>query len=119
MALSIACTNEQKVTVICTPITGPAPGFPGGRPAGIDGALKVTVQSGDGTVEQDPNFPLRFKAVSGESLGDTVYLVEADADLGAETVETISDLVTLTVTGARARNLGLQAGPVEPKEVTA
>lgn len=102
------------VTVICVPLTGPAPGFPGGRPAVLDGALTVTRQSGDGTILQDPALPLQFKAVSGDLLADTVFLVEGDADLGAG-VEPISDTVTLTVTGAKARNLGLQAGVIEAK----
>lgn len=114
MPLSVACTNEEMVTVICTPLTGPMPGFPGGKAAEIQGALVITRQSGSGTVLQDENLPLQFKAVSGDDLGDTIYLVEGDADLGAG-VEPISDLCTLTVTGARARNLGLQAGPVEKK----
>ena len=108
MPLPIACTNEQKVTVISTPRTA------GGRPAAVEGALRVTVQSGDGTVEQSPATPLQFKAVSGDLPGDTVYLVEADADLGAG-VTLISDVVTLTVTSATAANIGLAAGPTEPK----
>lgn len=106
--LQIACTNDQKVTVVATPKTD------GGRPAAIDGALRVTVQSGDGTFEQDPATPLQFKAVSGDAPGVTSYLVEADADLGAGVV-LIQDIVELTVTGAQASNFGLAAGPVEPK----
>ena len=108
MPLLIACSNEQKVPVTATPVTE------SGNPAQIDGALIVTVQSGDGTIEQDPAFPLTFKAVSGSLPGDTVYLVEADADLGAGIV-TISDIVTLTVTSATAKSFGLAAGPAEPK----
>ena len=108
--LSIACTNEEKVTVTAAPVTA------SGRPAAVDGPLRVTVQSGDGTFEQDPAKPLSFKAVSGEALADTVYLVEADADLTGE-VELIQDTVTLTVSGAKAKNFGLTAGPTEPKTV--
>lgn len=114
MPLPVACTNEEKVTIICTPLTGPMPGFPGGKAAELDGALTVTRQSGDATVEQDPNLPLQFKLVSGDGLGDSVFKVDGDADLGAG-VEPISDIVTLTVSGAKARNLGLQVGPVEKK----
>lgn len=106
--LSIACNNEQKVTV------NAAPQSASGKPATIDGALTVTVQSGDGTVEQDPASPLSFKAVSGDGLGDTVFLVEGDADLGAGVV-TIQDTVTLSVTSAVAANFGLSAGVTEPK----
>jgi len=103
MPLEIACTNEEKVPVTASPKTA------GGRPAQIDGALRVTVQSGDGTVEQDPAKPLEFFAVSGDIPGTTEYLVEADADLGAG-VETIQDTVTLVVNGAKAANFGISAG---------
>lgn len=106
--LAIGCTNAEKVTVTATPKTK------SGRPATLDGPLKVTVQSGDGSVEQDPTKPLEFKAVSGELLADTVYLVEGDADLG-EGVITIQDTVTLTVTGENAESFGLSQGVTEPK----
>lgn len=115
--LPAACTNAEMVTIICTPMTGPAPGFPNGRPAELEGALRISVQSGDGTFTQDPLFPLQFKAISGELLADTVYLVEGDANLllGPDQIDEIQDTVVLTVTGARARNLGLAAGIIEPK----
>lgn len=117
MSLPVACNNTEMITVICTPLTGPVSGFPGGKPAELDGPLRVSVQSGDGTFSQDPLFPLQFKAISGELLADTVYLVEGDADLlsGASEVELIQDTVVLTVTGARARFLGLAPGIIEPK----
>lgn len=108
--LSIACTNEEKVTVTAKPQSA------SGNPAPIDGALVVTVVSGDGTVEQDPAAPLVFKAVSGPSASVTVYDVAGDADMGAGVV-TIHDTVTLTVTSAVAANFGLVAGPIEPKTV--
>jgi hypothetical protein len=106
---AVACNNEQKITVNVIPLTDK------GNPAQVDGPITVVVQSGDGTVEQDTvNAPLAFKAVSGVALADTVYLVSADADLGAG-VTTISDTVTLTVSSAAAANFGFSAGPVEPK----
>ena len=108
MALNVACTNDEKATVTASPKSA------GGRPANVDGALRITVQSGDGTFEQDAAAPLVFKAVSGDAPGDTVYLVEADADLG-EGIQLIQDLVTLTVTSATAASFGLTAGAVEPK----
>lgn len=108
MPLAIACSNEEQVPVTASPLTQ------SGHPAQIDGALTVTVQSGDGTVLQDPATPLLFKAVSGDNPGDTTYLVSADADLGAG-VTTITDLVTLTVTSATAASFGLVQGPAEPK----
>jgi hypothetical protein len=106
--LQVACNNDQKVTVIASPQST------GGRPAQIDGALRVSVQSGNGTVEQDAATPLQFKAVSGDTPGVTTYLVEADADLG-EGVVLIQDIVELNVTSAQAANFGLAAGAVEPK----
>lgn len=108
MALSISCTNEEQVPVTASPVSA------SGRPAAIDGALVVTVQSGDGTVVQDAATPLTFTCRSGDGPGETVYLVSADADLGAGVV-TISDLVTLTVTSASAAAFGLAQGPVEAK----
>lgn len=108
MPLSLACSNEEKVTVTAAPKSS------SGRPARLDGALRVSVQSGDGTVEQDAATPLAFKAVSGDAPGDTVYLVEGDADLG-DGITLIQDLVTLTVTGANAASFGLSAGVTEPK----
>jgi hypothetical protein len=108
MDLAIACTNEEKVTVNATPKTST------GKAAVIDGALTVTVISGDGTVEQDPTTPLSFKAVSGDSASVTVYDVAGDTDLGAGVV-TIHDTVTLTVTSAVAASFGLVAGVTEAK----
>lgn len=100
--LSIACDNRQKVTVIATP-DGP-----------LDGPLRVTVQSGDGTVEQDPATPLQFKAVSGVIAGQTVYLVEGDALAGAGEV-LIPETVELTVSAAAATSLGMAQGATELK----
>lgn len=108
MALNIACSNEEKVPVTASPVTAT------GKPAQVDGALTITVLSGEGTFEQDPAFPLVFKAVSGDNPGETVYLVEADADLGAG-ITTISDTVTLAVASATAASFGLAAGVAEPK----
>lgn len=109
MPLAVACTNEEMVTgCAATPMTA------GGRPAQIDGALKITVQSGDGTFAQNPDFPLNFDLISGDALADTVYLIAADADLGSG-VKNIQDTVTLTVSGANAANFGLVAGVVKPK----
>jgi hypothetical protein len=108
MAFGIASNNEQKVKVTASPVTQ------SGGPAQVDGALTVMVQSGDGTFTQDPADPLSFYAVSGDAPGTTVYLVEADADLGAGTV-LIQDTVEYVVSGAQAASFGLTAGPAEPK----
>ena len=110
MPLAIACSNEEQVLVIASPVTGGTPP----RPAQVQGALRISVQSGTGTFTQDPDRPLEFQAVSGDEPGETVYVIAADADLGeGETL--IQDTVTLTVSGANAAAFGLSAGPVTPK----
>jgi hypothetical protein len=106
--LQIASTNEEKVPVTATPQTST------GKPAQVDGPLRVTVQSGDATVEQDSATPLSFNAVSGDSPGTSVFLVEADADLG-EGVQLIQDTVEYVVSGSAAASFGLSAGAAVPK----
>lgn len=108
MPLDISCTNDEKVPVTATPRSA------SGRPAPVDGALRVSVLSGEGTVEQTPEEPLKFYCVSGDNMGDTMFLVEADADLG-EGLVLIQDTVTLTVTSATAQSLTMQVGPPELK----
>lgn len=104
----VTCSNEQKIKVTVTPETA------SGKPARIDGALKVSVQSGDGTFTQDPADALSFYAVSGDALADTVFLVEADADLGTGVLN-IQDTVTLTVTGVNASSFGFTSAAPEAK----
>lgn len=107
--LEVSITNEQKVKITAKPKTK------AGRPASFDGAVKATVQTGDSTVMDDPDGdPNSFIAVSSDAPGDTVILVEADADLG-EGVTTIQDTVTLHVTGSNADNFGLAQGEVTDK----
>ena len=108
MPLTGSCTNDEQIPVTAVPRSS------SGRPAPVEGPIRVSVQSGEGTFSQDPASPLMFKAVSGDNPGETVYLVSADADLGAGEV-LISDIFTLTVTSATAANIGLSAGPAEPK----
>lgn len=100
--LNIATNNKEKITVTAAP-NGP-----------IDGALRITVQDGDATFEQDPATPLAFKAVSGAVAGQSHYLVEGDVRAGAEVV-LISEVVEYTVSQAEATAFGLSAGAVEPK----
>jgi hypothetical protein len=108
MPLGIASNNEQKVKVTAQPTTS------SGKPASLDGPLRVTVQSGEGTFTQDAAEPNSFFAVSGDNPGTTEYLVEGDADLGTD--ETlIQDVITYEVSGAQAANFGLVAGTPEPK----
>lgn len=107
MPLDITITNEQKVTVTLKPVTAT------GKPAPLDGVPTWTVQSGDSTVVPAAD-GLSASLVSSDTPGDTVFLVEADADLGSG-VENIADTIRLSVAGARAANLGLEAGTPEPK----
>lgn len=108
MPQETSITNEQKIPFTANPTTAT------GRPASLDGPLRASVLSGDGTIEQDPATPNTVKLVSGDNPGDTTYLIEGDADLGAG-IELIQDTVTLHVVGARAANIGLVAGAVESK----
>lgn len=105
--VEITLTNEEKVTVTLAPVTTT------GKPASLDGVPTWTVVSGDSTVVPAAD-GLSAELVSSDTPGDTVFLVEADADLGAG-VETISDTITVHVEGARAANLGLIVGTKGPK----
>ena len=105
--MELTITSEQKVTVTANPVTA------AGNPAPIDGALVVTVVSGDATVVQDPATPLSFTLVSGVA-GDSVCAVNGDADPGTG-VQNLSDTVTLHVVNPFAASFGLTAGAPEPK----
>lgn len=107
--VEVTITNEQKVPVSLSPVTAT------GKPAKLDPKNPPTweVQSGDSAVVVGGD-GLSAELISSDTPGDTVYLVSADADLG-DGVETISDLITLHVEGARAANLGLTAGTPVPK----
>lgn len=105
--LGIKISNEQKVTVTLTPVTDT------GKPAKLDGAPVWSVISGDATVVPAAD-GLSASLVSSDTPGDTVFLVDADADIGSG-VESLQETITLTVTGANAKNLGLSAGTPEPK----
>lgn len=107
MPLEITITNEQKVNVTLKPVTAT------GKPAPLDGVPTWTVQTGESTVVPAAD-GLSADLISSDSPGDTVILVEADADLGSG-VETLADTIRLTVEGARAANLGLAAGTPVPK----
>lgn len=104
--LELKITNEQKIKLTVAPTTA------AGKPAELDGDVKFTVESGTSAVERIDARSAYL--ISSDTPGDTVIIVEADADLG-EGVETISDVVKLTVEGARAANLGLVAGTPETK----
>jgi hypothetical protein len=102
MAVTIKITNEQKVNVALTPKTD------GGKPAKLDGAPAWSVVSGDSTLVVAAD-GLSADLVSSDTPGDTTFLIDADADLG-EGVENLQETITLTVSGANARNLGITVG---------
>ncbi len=113
MPLTFTLSNEQKVTgVTINPTTST------GKPSSIEpGSLETHIIDGNpnatGMVEADGS--LSFISGDGDAaLGATTFVVSGDADLGAG-VETISDTVTINVTGANAKNLGLTGGTVVAK----
>lgn len=109
MPVEITLTNEQKIKATLSPKTAT------GRPAQVDPNNKPSwsVISGDVVVEPSDD-GLSATIISPDAPGDSQILVEADADLG-DGVETISDMIKVSVVGARAANLGLTLGTPEPK----
>lgn len=109
MPLNLSITTEQKVHVKIAPLTA------GGKPAAVDGIPVWSVVSGNGTVVPDGDglgaFLLGPDAVDGI---DTVYMVDADADLGPGVTD-LQDTVTLTTINAQAASLGITADAAVPK----
>jgi hypothetical protein len=104
--LTVQSTNEEKIRITVVPVTST------GSPAALDGPVRVSVVSGDGSSATIDD--LSFFVISSDDPGDTTYLIEADADLGAGIV-LVQDTITYTVLGALATSLGLVAGTPEPK----
>lgn len=100
MPLELTITNEQQCTVHVQPIT------PAGNPAPVDGAATWTVQEGACMIVLIDDTSATI--VSGDTPGDSVILVSADADVG-EGVQTIMDTILVHVEGAMATQLGLSA----------
>jgi len=107
MPVKIKITNEQKVSVTLTPTTD------SGKPAKLDGKPTWEVIIGDSAIEVSEE-GLTAVLTSSDNPGDTQILIKADADIG-EGVEEISDVITLEVVGASAKNLGITVGKPEPK----
>lgn len=105
--LTLVITTEQKITVTITPKTA------AGNPASVDGAPTWSVVSGFATIDVSPD-GLSATLISSDAPGQSQFLISADADLGAG-IETIQDVVTLNVEGAKATSLGLVAGEPQPK----
>lgn len=102
MPQSASITNEQQIVATLNPTTAT------GKPAKVDGAPVWSVISGDSIVVPAAD-GLSATLISSDTPGDTVFLVDADANLG-EGVEDVQDTITLTVLGANAANLGLTFG---------
>ena len=100
-------TNEQKIKATLTPVTET------GRPAKLDGAPSWTIQDGNCTISVADD-GLSATIIAGDVPGDTMILIEADADLGAG-VQKVSDAIKIHVEGAMAKSLGLAFGEPEPK----
>ncbi len=111
----VTCNNASKITVNAAP---------DGK---LDGPLRIRVDSGDGTFEQDPASPNSFKAVSGaavfnpdepeSTVGITVYKISGDVRAGAEE-SLIEEDVVFTVTAvpeAEATTFGFSVGAIELK----
>lgn len=99
---TIHLTNEQQIVVTLSPKTAK------GKPAKIDGVPVWTVQSGDSTV-QPADDGLSATLVSADTDGDTVILVEADADMGSG-FQALDAGITVVVTEPQAADLGLTVG---------
>ena len=101
--LTVKITNEQQVVITLSPKTD------SGKPAKLDG-IPTWEKTGDGlatiVVAADG---LSATLISADDPGVTQFLVSGDADLG-EGVEPIADTITLDVSSATAKNLGLVAG---------
>jgi hypothetical protein len=107
MPLEVSTTVEEQILVTVRPRTN------AGNPAEIDGPIRVSVISGDGGFEVQPD-GRSYQSISADSPGDTTLLVEADADLGAGVV-LIQDTTLHHSLGALASNLGQEAGAITPK----
>lgn len=103
LMLTVKITNEQQVVVTLNPKTD------SGKPAKLDG-IPTWEKTGDGlaTIEVAPD-GMSATLISADDPGITQFLVSGDADLG-EGVEPISDTITLDVSSATAKNLGLTVG---------
>lgn len=104
MPAQASCTTEEKVPVSVSYVTA------AGNPAQVQGATAF-VPSGDATFERTGDH--EGYLVSGGP-GDTIFVVEADADLG-DGVVLVSDIITLSVSGAMASAMGITLGAPVPK----
>jgi hypothetical protein len=108
MPLSLTLDTTQKQHVVLHPVTAT------GAAAAVE-TVAWSVVSGAGTVVADADglgaFLLSTDTVDGV---DTVFMVDADADLGPG-VTSIQDTITVTTVNAQAVALGLTADAAVPK----
>ena len=107
MPVEVSLTVEEKVTATLKPVTKT------GKPAKLDSAPVWSVVSGNGTVVPASD-GLSAELLSSDTPGDTVYLVDGDADLGSGVVD-IQDVITVHSLGANAANLGITVSDPVPK----
>lgn len=105
--IEVTISNEQQVLVTLKPVTAT------GKPAKLDGKPSWTVAAGSSTLNVAED-GLSAMLISSNDPGTSEILVKADADLG-EGVEEVSDTISLVVTGANAKSLGLVVGTPEAK----
>lgn len=105
-SMKVTINNLQKIKLTLKPANA------AGQTAELDGKPTWEKTSGDAEIVVADD-GLSAELISGNP-GDSTFLVTADADLGAG-VENISDVIQLTVEGARAVNLGLTVGEPELK----
>ena len=111
MPLVIELTNKEFVTVTLAPVEDDLT-----TPAALDGVPTWEPQDGSSTVEVAAD-GLSAKLITGDGeVGDSVFLVRADAKIGEGVVE-IADTVTLRVSNPMAKSLGISAGAIEKKPV--
>lgn len=102
MPLEVSITNEEQIKVHVTPVTL------AGKPAKLDGPPAWSVVSGPAKVVAATD-GLSADIISDDNdLGDTIILVDADADLG-EGKDDVQDTITVHTTHANAKSLGLSA----------
>lgn len=94
-------TTEQKVHVKLSAKTAQ------GNDAKVDGTPVWTIESGEATVEPDPD-GMGATFISGNSAGEATYRVTADADLG-DGVRQIERTGKYTYVDPQAENLEIIA----------
>lgn len=110
MPLELTINNLQQIPVTLVPQDAR------GNPAPVeDGSVVWSKIDGDAeVVPNDTGMTGMLVSQDNPGVGDSNFMVSADADLG-NGVETISDTVLLHVTTPHAANVGLQAGAPELK----